>query len=108
MSTQPPFSDAVRDENGNTIFCGRGPSRQPCPPKSYCNIAPNDAYAYCAKSKNSNTLHNDAIIDSGGNVIHCGPNGYCGNDGQVQWVCKITTNYPNGYCTASNTPVKSV
>ena len=28
-------------------FCGRGPTRQDCPPTHECIIAPNDAYAVC-------------------------------------------------------------
>ncbi len=28
-------------------FCGRGPNRVNCCPRYHCNIAPNDAYAYC-------------------------------------------------------------
>lgn len=39
------------DENKKSIFCGRGPSRQDCPSGTYCDIAPNDAYAICCNNK---------------------------------------------------------
>ncbi|CAC5359127.1 unnamed protein product [Mytilus coruscus] len=31
------------------IFCGRGPSRQECPKKYYCNIDPVDRFAVCCR-----------------------------------------------------------
>jgi hypothetical protein len=33
------------------IFCGRGPTREPCPDGSVCLIAPNDAYAVCCPTR---------------------------------------------------------
>lgn len=86
------FSDAVPDTNGGLINCG-WLSNRTCPSGSYCNIAPNDAYAYCARPKNQ--LPSDAIIDAGGNTIECGPQGYCGTHVAT---CKPHPSYSNGYC----------
>lgn len=87
------FSDALLDGNGRQIYCGWGPQRQECPLGSYCNIAPNDAYAYCARSKKQ--LPADAIIDAGGNAIQCGPEWNCGT---LDAVCKSDPLLPNNYC----------
>lgn len=87
------FSDAVLDSNGQQIYCGWGPSRQECPRGSYCNIARNDSYAYCARSKKQ--LPADAIIDAGGNAIECGPEWNCGT---LDAVCKTDLILPTNYC----------
>lgn len=87
------FSDAFIDSNGKQIFCGWGPSRQECPVGSYCNIAPNDAYAYCARPKKQ--LPADAIIDAGGNPIECGPEWNCGT---LVAVCKSDALLSFNYC----------
>lgn len=87
------FSDAVLDSTGNQIFCGLGPRRQECPIGSYCNIAPNDAYAYCARP--TKQLPQDAIIDAGGNAIECGPQWNCGTHVAV---CKSDPLLPFNYC----------
>lgn len=87
------FSDAVLDAYGQQINCGWGPSRQECPVASYCNIAPNDAYAYCARSKKQ--LPYDAIIDAGGNAIECTPEWNCGTHDAS---CKSDPSYPTMYC----------
>ncbi len=34
-------------------FCGRGPNRVNCCRRYHCNIAPNDAYAYCVRNSGS-------------------------------------------------------
>lgn len=87
------FSDAFLDSNSKQIYCGFGPSRQECPVGSYCNIAPNDAYAYCARPKKQ--LPADAIIDAGGNAIQCGPEWNCGT---LIAVCKSDALLPFNYC----------
>lgn len=87
------FSDAFLDANGEQIFCGLGRSRQDCPVGTYCNIAPNDAYAYCARPKKQ--LPADAIIDAGANAIECGPEWNCGT---LIAVCKSDPLLPFKYC----------
>lgn len=92
-NAQTDFSDAILDGNGQQIFCGWGPSRQECPRGSYCNIAPNDAYAYCARPKKQ--LPADAIIDAGSNAIECTPEWNCGT---LDAVCKSDPLLSFTYC----------
>ncbi|XP_046573234.1 uncharacterized protein LOC124281250 [Haliotis rubra] len=35
------------DNNGDNLFCGRGPNHVDCPEQSFCNIDPADRFAVC-------------------------------------------------------------
>lgn len=88
------FSDAVLDANGNKIFCGGfGSTGNECARGSYCNIAPNDAYAYCARPNKQ--LPADAIIDAGANAIECTPDWNCGTHDAI---CKSDPLLSFTYC----------
>ena len=45
------FGAPLTDNDGNNLFCGKGPKRVECPEGSYCEIHPNGSYAVCCRNE---------------------------------------------------------